>query len=264
MIWNPHHLNNLLFITFPGYYLKHLLAPTGLLINGLIKYNFAICLMASTSGNEKKTVPDSKPCLPSSALIPLLESPVQGDTSKHVNSSGQLDSEEKIPRKPRRTSKKSPANRSKLCHIDSLFCGCLSRHGSTVSSHSPKTPKHQTTNNAEKLGISTEEPIQSSEHHNASSSSSEPHTVSDEQDDSATCKDDERPNVSFFKWSPFSRLRFYLARRRNRAGGSKSDIQEVSSDPESRDAADIDVLRACAPKPSPEEGDQKENVSPAV
>lgn len=215
--------------------------------------------MASTINTEEKAALGFTPFLPSLALPALCKDSVQGESMGNMNNDENVvDTKGKTSKRHRRFHQTASDNRPRSCHLNHLFCGCLSSQ-TTSESATPKNLKERPYNQDEKDAASADDIVPSAESHNATfSSSSAPHN--DGEDVSLKKNDDDRGRMSFFSWSPFSKLRFYFSKRAHKSRGVKSDISNVVTTFESRDVTEINELRSISIKPKPLDGDLNEQV----
>ena len=175
--------------------------------------------MTSQADSEQNSTQNNAPCLPSSVLIPLLASPIQGDVSSQTNADNSHNVNPKHFNKKANSRKKSNNRLPGLCHLDSLICGCLPKHSneSLEVSQTLSDPSLQHVKHLPSCGI-----LQSAGSHNNSMPPESPKNHYIEEDDSATSRNGERQRTSSF-WSPLTRLRYYLAKRRRKTGSFNAD-----------------------------------------
>uniref|UniRef100_A0A5K3F6N7 protein-serine/threonine phosphatase n=1 Tax=Mesocestoides corti TaxID=53468 RepID=A0A5K3F6N7_MESCO len=186
---------------------------------------------------EHKTARDSAPCLPSSVLIPLLGSPVQGDQNNQLSCDTCPDVGTGGPSNASSSVRRSPNNRLGFCHLDSLLCGCLSRHDADgVDASKPRKPRHFN-RDAKHAPVG---PVPSCESQTNPSEETQT-TCVNEENDAVKCKDGDKGHASFFRWSPVSRLRCYIYRKRHKSGLPKADATGAVCGADSQEAAGNDT-----------------------
>lgn len=176
--------------------------------------------MPTQSDSEQITLRRTAPCLPSSVLIPLLSSPVQGDIVNPTSYDVSQDVDPKHCFKTFHQLKKTSSNRSGFCHLDCLMCGCLPKNRKnslealhTMNDRHPYKPKFSKTSGAP----------QSSGSHNNNMPPESSMNDANEGQETLRPKVDEKSHASSLIWSPFSRLRCYIAKRRRRNEVINSD-----------------------------------------
>ncbi|KAL5967768.1 Phosphatase Herzog [Taenia solium] len=178
----------------------------------------------------------------------MLTSPLQGDMLSSKGVGGSKDADLKPSFKPSRPSKNTCGNRSNFCHFECLVCGCLPKSSKDMSDAS-QTLNDQQLRQSKFLLVSGASLSSGSRNNNMPPESS----GNDARDgrDTPCSKDDEKSHSPFLLWSPFSRLRCYIAKRRRRNGATNLDGLKAVVDVPNKDAAE-------GSKPSQLENDIKE------
>lgn len=190
--------------------------------------------MLAQSDSEQITARNTVPCLPSSVLMPMLTTPLQGDMVNPKSAGGSQDADLMRYFKPSRSLKKTNSNRFNFCHFECLVCGCLPKSSKDLSD-APQTLNDQQRHQSRFQMASGVSLCFESRNNNMLPGLSE----NDAHKGRGTprSKDDEKSHSPFPLWSPFSRLRCYLAKRRRRNGATNSDGLTAVIDMPNKDAA---------------------------
>lgn len=191
-------------------------------------------LMTTEADNSGSTIQKNTPCLPSSALFPLLASPIQGDA---VNQSGVehcQDSDFKQSSNQFRSLKMSNHVQSGLSSLECLFCGCVSKHIEETLEF-PSSLKDQRSRQDKPLVIATAG--RSTESLNNNIPPEPPSNYSCDERVSNSSKDEEKRRVLHNR-SPFVRLRLFFSKRRRKTESLISDGILLAADTSSKDISD--------------------------
>ncbi|KAL5109791.1 Phosphatase Herzog [Taenia crassiceps] len=148
---------------------------------------------------------------------------------------GSQDADLKHYFKSSRSLKKNSSNRFSFCHFECLVCGCLPK-GSKVLSEASQTLNDQQLHQSKVLIASGA--LLSSGSRNNNMPPEPPGNDAYEGRETPRSKDTEKSHSSFLLWSPFSRLRCYIAKRRRRNGATNLDGITAVVDMPNKDAAD--------------------------
>ncbi|VDK46124.1 unnamed protein product [Taenia asiatica] len=178
----------------------------------------------------------------------MLANPLQGDMVNPKGVGGSKDADLKPSFKPSRPLKNTCSNRSNFCHFECLVCGCLPKSSKDMSD-APQTLNDQQLRQS-KFPLSSGASLSSGSRNNNMPPESSGNDARDERDTPCS-KDNEKSHSPFLLWSPFSRLRCYIAKRRRRNGAANLDGLKAVVDVPNKDAAE-------GSKPSQLENDLKE------
>ncbi|VDM31984.1 unnamed protein product [Hydatigera taeniaeformis] len=200
-----------------------------------LPYLFSISFlrMAMQNDPEQITVRNAAPCLPGSVLMPLLTGPVQDDIVNPKFASGSQDAEVKHCFRTSRPLKARSNGRFGFCYLDCLVCGCLPKSSKDLSDASLSVNDQVRQYKVPVSGSVL--PSSGSRNNNMPPESSSNGAHGGRE--TTNSLDDEKSHSLLF-WSPFSKLRCYIAKRRRRNGANNLDSVAEVLELSNKDASD--------------------------
>lgn len=177
--------------------------------------------MATDTDNSLGVVRKATPCLPSSAMFPMLTSPVQSETISRSGTDNCRGVDLKRSFKKFRSPKASSSVPSGRHRLYFLSCGCVSRHSRESLDISPSPKDDGPVPDKISATIATTEQHTESLINNIS-----PESTPDESPiEVPALKDEEK------RRGPFSRLRSYFSKRRRKIESpiSHDDVSAINS-----------------------------------